>query len=91
MKRFPIFAALLIVFAPGWPQALAADEPKLKLKYATEANADLLAAHVEDPIAPESCSNDNVEWARVRLGAERDLPIEVAQGSGWQASRTDIP
>ena len=59
--------------------------------YARRTIKALLAAHVEDPIAPESCSNDNVEWARVRLGAERDLPIEVAQGSGWQASRTDIP
>jgi len=59
--------------------------------YARRTITALLAAHVEDPIAPESCSNDNVEWARVRLGAERDLPIEVAQGSGWQPSRTDIP
>jgi hypothetical protein len=59
--------------------------------YARRTIKALLAAHGEDPIAPESCSNDNVEWARVRRGAERELPIEVAQGSGWQPSRTDIP
>jgi transposase len=59
--------------------------------YARRTIKALLAAHVEDPIALESCSNDNVEWAKVRLGAERDLPIEVAQGSGWQPSRTDLP
>jgi transposase len=59
--------------------------------YARRTIKALLAAHVEDPIAAESCSNDNVEWPKVRLGAERDLPIEVARGSGWQPSRTDIP
>jgi transposase len=58
--------------------------------YARRTIKALLAAHVEDPIGLESCSNDNVEWTTVRGGAERDLLIEVARGSGWQPSRTDI-
>jgi transposase len=43
--------------------------------YARRTIKSLLAAQEEDPIAPEACSNDNVEWSKGRPGAERDLPI----------------
>jgi transposase len=48
--------------------------------YARRTIKTLLAAQEDDAIAPEVCSNDNVEWAKGRLVVEHDVPIEVAQG-----------
>jgi transposase len=59
--------------------------------YARRTIKALLAARVDEPIAPEASSNDNVEWAKPRPVAERNVPLEVAQRSIWQPSRTDIP